>query len=178
MKGIMFNLLEDVLVEAYGAEAWDDLLTATGASGVYAALGDYPDADFFKLIETSGNFTQRSRDEMLIAFGEAAFARMAERYPAILDGVADTRTFLLALNRIVQAEVRKLYAGAGCPHFRFAIAPDRLRIGYSSPRKLCALAQGLIQGVALYFDEEIEVTHSECAHRGDAACRMDVVWPQ
>lgn len=178
MKGIMFNLLEDVLAEAYGAEAWDDLLTATGASGVYAALGDYPDADFFKLIDTAASFTNRNRDEMLIAFGEAAFGRMAERYPAILDGISDSRTFLLALNRIVQTEVRKLYAGAGCPHFRFAIAPDLVRVGYSSPRKLCALAQGLVQGVALYFNEEVAVSHPECAHRGDAACRMDVVWPK
>ncbi len=178
MKGIMFNLLEDVLGEAYGPDAWDDLLTATGASGVYAALGDYPDADFFKLIDTAGSFTNRDREQMLIAFGEAAFARMADRYPAILEGISDSRTFLLSLNRIVQAEVRKLYAGAGCPHFRFAIAPDMLRIGYSSPRKLCGLAQGLIQGVALYFGEEVEVTHPECAHRGDGACRMEVVWPR
>lgn len=177
MKGIMFNLLEDVLGEAYGPDAWDDLLTATGASGIYAALGDYPDVEFFKLIDTAGSFTNRNRDEMLIAFGEAAFARMTERYPAILDGISDSRTFLLSLNRIVQAEVRKLYDGAGCPQFRFAIAPNMLRIGYSSPRKLCALAQGLIQGVALYFDEEVEVKHPQCTHRGDEACRIEVVWP-
>lgn len=126
MKGIMFNLLEDVLGEAYGPDAWDDLLTETGASGVYAALGDYPDSDFFKLIDTAGSFTNRNRDQMLITFGEAAFSRMVERYPAILEGISDSRTFLLSLNRIVQAEVRKLYAGAGCPHFRFAIAPDML----------------------------------------------------
>lgn len=162
----MFNLLEDVLGEAYGPDAWDDLLTETGASGVYTALGDYPDSDFFKLIDTAGSFTNRNRDQMLIAFGEAAFSRMVERYPAILEGISDSRTFLLSLNRIVQAEVRKLYAGAGCPHFRFAIAPDILRIGYSSPRKLCALAQRLIQGAALYFDEDVRVAHPECALRG------------
>lgn len=174
----MFNLLEDVLVEAYGPNSWDDLLTATGASGVYAALGDYLDSEFFKLIDVAGNFTGRDRDEMLKAFGEAAFARMVDRYPAILNGISDTRTFLLSLNRIVQAEVRKLYAGSGCPHFRFAIAPNMLRIGYSSPRKLCSLAQGLMQGVGLYFDEEVVVTHPECIHRGDAACRIEVVWHQ
>ena len=172
----MFNLLEDVLSEAYGPEAWDDLLCATGAGGVYASLGDYPDTEFFLLVEAAASFTHRSRDEMLLAFGTEAFPRMVQRYPAFMEGIPDGRTFLLSLNRTVQTEVRKLYAGAGCPHFRFAIAPKKLRIGYASPRGLCALAEGLIHGVATHFQEEVDISHPECAHRGDAACRIDIVW--
>ncbi len=176
VKGILFNLLEDVLGEAFGPEAWDQLLCAADVRGVYAALGTYPDAEFFAIIDATAGLTGRTRDAVLLDFGEAAFPRMVDRYPNFLTGVDDARTFLLSLNRIMTTEVRKLYAGAGCPQFRFAIAPRRLRIGYTSPRRMCALAQGLIRGVAHHFQEEVDVSHPECMHRGDAACRVDVIW--
>lgn len=173
----MFNVLEDVLCAEYGPAAWDQLLSETEVGGVYASLGSYPDAEFFRLIDQAAARTDCSRDEMLLRYGKAAFARLAERYPTFLTGISDTRTLLLSLNRIVHMEVRKLYAGAGCPQLRFAIAPKKLRIGYSSPRRLCAMAQGLIAGVAQHFNEEIQIDHPECMHRGDAACRLDVQWP-
>ena len=177
VKGIMFNLLEDVLGAQFGPAAWDQLLVETGTDGVYASLGTYPDQEFNRLIDTAARLAGCGRDDMLRLFGTAAFPRLVERYPNFLHGMPDARTFLLSINRIVHMEVRKLYAGAGCPQLRFAIAPKRLRIGYASPRQLCALAEGLIHGVAQHFGEQIELDHPECIHRGDAACRMDVTWP-
>ena len=38
MKGIVFNLLEEVVTEAYGADAWDSLLDAAGLDGAYTSL--------------------------------------------------------------------------------------------------------------------------------------------
>lgn len=172
----MFNLLEDVLADQYGPAAWDQLLDETGLAGVYAALGTYPDAEFVRLIDGGAHLANCSRDDMLRLFGKAAFPRLADRYPKFLHGISDARTLLLSVNRVVHMEVRKLYTGAGCPHLRFAIAPKKLRIGYTSPRRLCALAEGLILGAAHHFGEQIELHHPECVHRGDAACRMDVLW--
>ena len=176
MKGIMFNLLEDVLADQYGPAAWDQLLDETGLPGVYAALGTYPDAEFMRLIDGAARLADCPRDDMLRRFGIAAFPRLVERYPNFLHGISDARTLLLSINRIVHMEVRKLYAGAGCPQLRFAIAPKKLRIGYASPRRLCALAEGLILGAAQYFGEQVELHHPECVHRGDTSCRMDVQW--
>ena len=39
MKGIIFNLLEDVVVRNHGEDPWDQLLTATGLDGAYTSLG-------------------------------------------------------------------------------------------------------------------------------------------
>ena len=49
MKGIIFNLLEDVVVDAYGDRMWDDLLDTTGLDGVYTEsypVGMFPDTKF------------------------------------------------------------------------------------------------------------------------------------
>ena len=35
MKGIVFNLLEEVVTREYSADTWDDLLEAAGVNGSY-----------------------------------------------------------------------------------------------------------------------------------------------
>ena len=43
MKGIIFNLLEEVVIRDHGADTWDELLNATSLDGAYTSLGSYPD---------------------------------------------------------------------------------------------------------------------------------------
>ena len=49
MKGIVFNLLEQLVARDYGEDTWDALLDASGLEGAYTSLGSYPDGDFVKL---------------------------------------------------------------------------------------------------------------------------------
>ena len=35
MKGIVFNLLQEVVTQHYGEDVWDDLIDAAGVDGVY-----------------------------------------------------------------------------------------------------------------------------------------------
>ena len=50
MKGIIFNLLEEVVRKEYGDEAWEDLLEAAQVDGAYTSLGNYPDESMMKLV--------------------------------------------------------------------------------------------------------------------------------
>lgn len=50
MKGIIFNLAEEVVSDAYGPDTWDDLLDAWGVDGAYTSLGNYPDDDLHRLV--------------------------------------------------------------------------------------------------------------------------------
>src|SRR5438874_2247890 len=43
MKGVVFNLLEEIVVREHGEETWDLLLERAGLGGVYTSLGNYPD---------------------------------------------------------------------------------------------------------------------------------------
>ena len=49
MKVIIFNLLEDVVVDAYGERRWDEVLDLAGLHGVYTSLGNYDDAELMEL---------------------------------------------------------------------------------------------------------------------------------
>ena len=50
MKGIVFNLLEEAVVEAHGVDAWDQILEDVGADGAYTSLGNYPDDEALALV--------------------------------------------------------------------------------------------------------------------------------
>ena len=47
MKGIIFNLLEDVVNANFGPDAWDDMIEGAKVSGVYTSLGNHETGDRF-----------------------------------------------------------------------------------------------------------------------------------
>jgi len=47
-------------------------------------------------------------------------------------------------------------------------------ITYTSPRKMCAVAKGIIRGVAAHYQEQVTVDEPQCMLRGDAACVLHV----
>jgi hypothetical protein len=171
MKGIIFNLLEQVITDERGDDAWDDLLESAGLDGVYTSLGNYPEAQLIKLIHMASALLERRPEDVLRLFGEKAIPLLAQRYPVFFEGHESTRTFLLTLNDVIHPEVRKLYPGADVPDFSYDTSErDALTMVYTSPRRFCALAEGLIQGAASHFSERIAIAQSECMHRGDVRC--------
>lgn len=57
MKGVIFNLLEEVVTDHHGDSVWEALLMATGQTGVYTSLGSYADAELYKLVEAASTLT-------------------------------------------------------------------------------------------------------------------------
>lgn len=175
MKGIVFNLLEDAVAGAYGDAAWDRFLDEAGLDGAYTSLGSYDDAEIFALVRVAARTLGMPEDDVLRWFGQQAMPLLARRFPAFFANHADTRAFLLTLNGIIHPEVCKLYPGASTPLFDFDTSlADVLRIGYDSPRRLCALAEGFMLGAASHFGERVEIGQSECMHHGAARCVFDV----
>lgn len=171
MKGIVFNLLEEVVGRHYGDSVWDDLLDAAELTGAYTSLGSYPDSDMSKLVGAASSALSLPPADVLRWFGRQAMPLLAERYSAFFAPHTSTRSFLTSLNSIIHPEVHKLYAGAHCPHFHFDDAPDgALLIGYNSPRRLCDLAHGFIEGAADHYQENIRLDHPHCMAHGDRHC--------
>lgn len=171
MKGVIFNLLQDVVGRQFGEKTWEDLLDASHASGTYTSLGNYPDAEMIALVGAASKALGKPADEILRWFGTSALPLLAERYPIFFEGHTSTRAFLLTLNDVIHKEVRKLYPGADVPHFEYDTRSDReLVMTYTSARKLCALAEGFIASAAAHFGETATIRQSECMNAGAARC--------
>jgi Haem-NO-binding len=171
MKGVVFKLLEESVRQEYGEDAWDDLLDAAGLEGTYTSLGSYPDADLMKLVSAASSSLNLPPEAVVRWFGRQALPLMAESYPHFFQPHTSTRAFVLTLNDIIHPEVRKIYPGADVPEFDFdASSEEVLVMGYRSPRKLCSLAQGLIEGAAAHYGEAVMFEQLQCMHRGDDKC--------
>lgn len=174
MKGIVFNLLEEVVVAGHGEAAWDRILDAAGLGGSYTSLGSYPDEEIERLVGAASAALAVPPAQVLRWFGRQAIPLLAKHYPQFFERQS-TLLFVLSVNNIIHPEVRKLYAGAGCPFFHFEQPADGvLLMGYDSPRKLCALAHGFIEGAADHFGDVADVTHPKCMHAGDQKCLLKI----
>jgi hypothetical protein len=171
MKGIIFNLLEEVVRKEYGEETWSALLDAAQLEGAYTSLGNYPDADLMKLVAAASAALKLPPNDIVRWFGVKALPLLAEKYSKFFKPHHSTRSFVLSVNSIIHPEVRKLYPGAYVPEFEFdSSSPDVLVMVYRSARKLCALAEGFVEGAATHFGETVKMTHPQCMHRGDEKC--------
>jgi hypothetical protein len=171
MKGVVFNLLEQLVRREFGDAEWDHVRQDADVDDAFSTLGSYPDAVLRRLVAAVGKRAHISPGDALQWFGRHAMPLLASRYPHFFSAHNSARSFVLTLNDIIHPEVRRLYPGADVPVFEFGTsAPDALTLGYRSPRKLCALAHGFIEGAADHYGETVDVEQSECMHRGDAMC--------
>jgi hypothetical protein len=182
MKGIIFNQLEGMVTEVLGAEAWDTLLEQSDLvtkEGYFAGPKTYPDEDLFALVATASKITGKPPEELVSAFGRYLFPQLAKSYPVFIKPGMTAKTFLQSVDKVIHVEVRKLHTDTLLPTLEYEDpAPDRLVLVYKSPRKLCDLATGLIDGVGAHFHETITQTQTRCMKRGDDACRIECVFAQ
>lgn len=176
MKGVVFNLLEETVTRAFGPDTWDALLDASDVSGAYTSLGNYPDSEIEALVAAAGQALSLDRDAVLRWFGTNAMPVLAELYPDFFSGAPDARSFVEGVNTIIHAEVRKLYPGAECPHFRMHDEAGDLLMDYVSSRNMCALAQGFVEGAAAWYGQPVEFQHTACTAHGDPHCTFKLAW--
>ena len=175
MKGIVFNLLEAIVVREHGEETWDSLLDAAGLEGAYTSVGSYPDEDLFALVGAASSALGIPADDVVRWYGRNCMPLFAERYPELFADHTQSRSFVLTLNDIIHPQVRKLYPGAIVPEFHFdASDPEVLVMDYRSPRKLCAFAEGLLLGAGDHFGEQVGIVQPLCLNRGDPHCRLTI----
>jgi hypothetical protein len=173
VKGIIFNLAEEVVVREHGEAVWDDILDEAGLSGSYTSLGSYPDADLFAIVTAAAARLGTDPDSVLRHVAEGAMPLLAERYPHFFAPHQDTCSFVLTLNDIIHPEVRKLYPGAGVPTFTYdRLDANTVTMGYASERRLCQLAEGFVRGAARHYGQAVALDQPTCMLRGDAECLL------
>ena len=171
MKGIVFNLLEQVITDEIGEDAWDEILDSAGSEGAYTAVGTYEHDELHRLIDATAGKTGKSSDDVVRWFGRRATPLLAGLYPSFFEPHASALPFLLTLNDVIHPEVRKLFPGAYAPEFEFERVGDNvLELGYVSFRDLCTFAEGLVEGAADHFGETVGISQSKCTRRGDDRC--------
>ena len=173
MKGVVFNILEDMVVAKGGISLWQKLLSQSGVKGAYTAVETYEDAELFTLVHAVSETLNVPMPELVRSFGEFMFQQLAKRYPEFVETPPDLFSFLESIDSVIHLEVKKLYSEVNLPKIDCSQAPGSvMRMEYRSQRKLCILAEGLVQGAASHFNTPITISHDICMHRGSDHCEL------
>jgi len=172
MKGVIFNVLEELVIEQCGIATWNEILESQPVEGVYTSGESYPDEELFALVGCTSTKTNIPIEKLIGIFGERLFEGLATRYPSFIEAESSLKGFLISVHAVIHMEVRKLYENPNLPDFAYEEGEDTLLMRYSSPRKLCLLAEGLIRGAAHHYNTAISIDHPVCMHKGSDHCDL------
>jgi hypothetical protein len=177
MKGVLFSVVEQVVVNRFGEDTWDTVLERARLDGIYTSLGDYPDSELMAIVNAISQTLNVPVDDVLVLGGHDGFGVLASHHPSLLTGLDRWQDVLVHLEDIIHPEVHKIYAGASAPEFGTTEIPGGMLVEYRSQRRLCHLAEGLIRGTGDHFGTPVEVTHRSCIDRGEERCLLEVIEP-
>lgn len=178
MKGVLFNVVEDVVETTMSPDLWDQVLADAHLHGAYTSLGDYPGAEMGAIVTALSARTGLPPEEVLRFAGEHGYRFLARRHGDLVARYPSFGALLHNLDAVIHPEVLKLYPSARPPVFVVADAVTNGRaddgptwiVTYRSSRGLCHLADGLMRGAAGSFGQQAVVEQTSCVHRGDNTC--------
>ena len=176
MHGLIFASFRDYLHTEHGV---DVALDVTADEPQYTLSDAYPDEQFLSLFGHACTRTGMPPEQMLFDFGVfTAATTFARLYSVLFKLSPSARDFLLTVETPIHDTVRVSMPDAQPPKLAVTdLGEDGLQILYTSPRRLCVLLRGLVEGTGRIYDETIHVEEPECMLRGDPACRVVLTFP-
>lgn len=176
MHGFILSEIRGYVTAKLGAESWKVLLKEAGLAGKeYVNYREYPDEEVVALVATASRITGLEVAAILEDFGVYLAADLMRIYRPLVKPEWNLLDFLEHVEATIHGVVRSRNRQARPPGLRaIREAPDRVVVIYSSGRRLCALAVGIVQGLSAHYHEPIAVDHEPCQQRGAPACHIGV----
>lgn len=179
MQGIIFNALEEFVLENADMETWNSIIDDNDLSsgGAYTSGVTYDDAEIVALATTLCEKLNLPLSDGLKVFGEFLFSFLLNRGPVELKAYDTPQLLLQDLEDVIHKDVKRIHPEAYTPFFEYvASGENEGELTYRSKRKLCAVAEGLIQGLAKHFSKEATLTHTQCMHNDHDECKWNVTF--
>jgi predicted hydrocarbon binding protein len=176
MHGTMFVHLRKFVEEHHGIAAWDAVMTRSGLGPrVYLPITSYPDEELAAIVTAASALTGIEVPLLLQAFGEHVAPHLMAMYRHLLKPSWRTLEVLENVEQTAHRAVRLEKTGAAPPYLQTERSGEHeVTIHYTSARRLCHVAKGIVQGLARHFGEEIAIAEPACMHRGAEQCRLTV----
>ena len=169
---IFFDLQMFADVAAAGSTSWQGIRSSvTTSASRFLPSGTYPDADAVAILSTIAETTGRPLPAILDEFGQFLAPHLVKVAGSVVDPAWRTLDLIEHTEAIIHAMIRTTNPGATPPVLETVRqSPDELHLVYSSARRLCPLATGLMRGIAAHYGETIRIEEPSCLLRGDPFC--------
>lgn len=176
MHGIIFSELKRYAEDRLGDDCWRELLVEAGLdSRLYLAVTTYPDEEAIALVGAAAARAGLPVPAALEGFGVFIAPTLLSMYKSHVRPEWRTLDLLENTEPTIHTVVRRRNPGASPAVLRCTReASDRLELVYSSERRLCPLAIGIVRGVAAHYGEQITIDQTQCMYDGADSCTMAV----
>jgi hypothetical protein len=133
----------------------------------------YPDAEAVALVVAAAARAGLPVPAVLEDFGSFLTPTLLSMYQSMIKPGWRTLDVLEHTEQTIHAVVRRRNPGASPAvlHCR-RDSRDTLLLTYTSERRLCPLAIGIIKGLAAHFGDDIDIQQTQCMHDGADTCTM------
>jgi len=130
-----------------------------------------PDADALGLLHAVSDSLGEPLDQTYGRFGEFVAPHLIKVAGPLIDPAWRTLDVVEHADDLIQFMVQDPERYSDRPiHHVVRISPSELHLVYYSKRQMCAVAAGIVRGVAAHFQERLTLTESVCMHRGGPFC--------
>ncbi len=178
MHGLIFVTWEHYLAERFGNTLLSTYRATIGETATTAPLASrvYDDATLLAGVGAACKLTKQPVEVLLREYGRYFILNGLTRHRCayLLNQVQHARELLLVM-RDAHAQMGRTPDGLTPPLFRYETrAPDTLTLIYDSPRQLCPLLWGAIEGAAERYGEHVHIEERTCLKRRDPECRFEL----
>jgi hypothetical protein len=157
LHGIIHAELRKYVEARHGSDAWNACLEAAGLSHkMFLPISSYPDADAVAIVSAASKLTNIPAERILEDFGEFIAPDLLNMYQSLVEPHWKTIELLLHTEDVIHRVVRINNKGAQPPKLQFEpVGPNELKFYYHSPRRMAAVAKGIIRGVAKHYGQTV-----------------------
>lgn len=176
MHGVVAYGLERYVQRRFGPMVWDALIAGSAyREKPFVPTGNYPDAEVVALVTRLSQQTGVAVATLLEELGDSLAPRLMQMYAAFVDPQWRSLELIEQTEQTIHRVIRMRDPAARPPALRCErIGADHLRLLYASERRMCAVARGIVRGVARHYGEEIEIAEPRCMLRGDDCCELEL----
>ncbi len=163
MYGMVNEAVKGLVLSGFGEEAWEKIHTQANSPDSFVSLDTYDDSITYNLVGAASEVLQIEGETILQEFGkywvaEVATVHYAELMSQTGDGIA---RFLDNLDAMHQ-RMKSMFPNYQPPSFRVLPLAESgvFQVDYYSKREgLLPFVVGLFKGLAIHFDESLEIEH-------------------
>ncbi len=161
MKGVIMVCLSQLVMEKFGKDKWEEVLSRSGVDPHkhFIATEDVDDSSAMAILKATCEVLGVTLEQAAEAFGDYWVNVYAPNvYDIYYKNVNSARDFLLKMDE-VHVKATKTLQDAKPPRFEYEWVDDNtLIMTYKSHRGLIDVCIGLVKGVGKHFQEDLKVS--------------------
>ena len=176
MHGTIYCVTQKFVESNYGNQTWLDLLEqAECPVAHFSPVQIYPDEYIGAIVGVACKALNTEPASLLRELGKFAAGELINFANHLLHPSWKTFEVLANVETLIHTTIKVQNSKAQPANIQaFRVGENEIEVVYTSRRGLCALAHGIIEGIAEYYEEDIVVEQITCTQNANAFCTFSV----